>query len=77
MLSVCSYHQKYLLQKYPNLLEDLEIEPGEDLLKSHVAARLNGYVGGYGTREAFDKECEDLALPVHVENYVRSLCKRK
>merc|ERR1712173_459376 len=43
-----NYHQKYLLQHHPWLMESLEIHPGDHLIKSHVAARLNGYIGGYG-----------------------------
>merc|ERR1712204_137878 len=42
------YHQKYMLQHHPWLLESLDIHPGDFLIKSHVAARLNGYIGGYG-----------------------------
>ena len=43
VVSVCrSYHQKYLLQKHGALISALDIEPGEELIKSHVAARLNG-----------------------------------
>ena len=42
-VSVCfSYHQKYLLQKHGALISALDVEPGEELIKSHVAARLNG-----------------------------------
>jgi len=27
----------------------LDISPGPELNNSHIAARLNGYIGGYGT----------------------------
>ncbi|ODM94460.1 Peptide methionine sulfoxide reductase [Orchesella cincta] len=70
-----NYHQKYLLQKHSYVLEELDIEPGEELIRSHVAARLNGYLGGHGTRKDFDNECQDLQLPPHVESYVRGKIK--
>jgi len=66
------YHQKYLLQRHSNILDDLDIQPGEELTNSHIATRLNGYLGGYGSMDSFDKECEELELPKSVENYVRS-----
>ena len=49
----CSYHQKYLLQRHPWLLQALDIDP-EDLVESHVAARLNGFVGGYGKHKVIN-----------------------
>ena len=45
-----SYHQKYLLQQHPWLMNALDISPGPELNNSHIATRLNGYVGGYGTK---------------------------
>ena len=49
-LVVCSYHQKYLLQKQGWLMAELELEKTEDLVHSMVAARLNGYTNGYGSK---------------------------
>lgn len=54
----------------------MDIEPGEDLLNSHVACRLNGYVGGYGTPSAFDQEWEKLGLNEKMADYVRNQMKR-
>ena len=71
-----SYHQKYLLQRHPWLLTALDIEPGEDLLNSHVACRLNGYVGGYGKPSDFDQEWEKLGLNEKMADYVRNQMKR-
>lgn len=72
-----SYHQKYLLQRYPEILGQLDIDPGEELVMSHVAARLNGYVGGYGTLSQFDRECKELGLPKRVEDKIRSIISNK
>jgi len=69
------YHQKYLLQRYPKVLEDLDIEPGAQLIKSYVAARLNGYLGGYGKMKGFDAEADALGLTPTVEQYVRKRLK--
>ena len=66
----CSYHQKYLLQRHPWLLQALDIDP-EDLVESHVAARLNGFVGGYGKAAAFDAEWERLGLNSKMAEYVK------
>ena len=64
------YHQKYLLQQHPWLLEALEIEPDE-LNESHVAAKLNGFVGGYGKVGEFDADWEKLGLNEKMAKYVR------
>jgi len=69
------YHQKYLLQKYPKVLEDLDIGPGSQLIKSYVAARLNGYLGGYGNLKAFEAETDNLGLPLNVEQTIRNRLK--
>jgi len=66
------YHQKYLLQSYNGrLLQSMNIDDGEELINSHVAARVNGYVGRYGTMENFEKEWNKLGLSDDQANYVR------
>nr|KAG5686493.1 hypothetical protein BaRGS_018745 [Batillaria attramentaria] len=47
------YHQKYMLRQYPQLISALKLTDSE-LIKSSVAARLNGYIGGFGSVEAFN-----------------------
>ena len=42
-----SYHQKYMLRKHDWLLKALKLD-NESLITSSAAARINGYVGGYG-----------------------------
>ena len=43
-----SYHQKYLLRKHDWLVAALGLEDDNKMISSHVAARINGYIGGYG-----------------------------
>jgi len=64
------YHQKYLLQKQGWLLTELDLDPGEELVKSMVAARLNGYTNGYGNKNDFLAEAVSLGLATKVVEYV-------
>ena len=59
-----TYHQKYRLQQDPALVREFRaIYPqDEDFINSTAAARVNGYVGGYGTLAALEAEIEDLGL---------------
>ncbi|PIK58701.1 putative peptide methionine sulfoxide reductase-like [Apostichopus japonicus] len=69
------YHQKYMLRQHRSLLQSLNFAPKE-LIKSHSAARLNGYVAGFGKKDNFEKEVEVLALNDEQANYVRSVLGR-
>ena len=59
-----TYHQKYRLQQVPALLSEYRaIYPqDEEFINSTATARVNGYVGGYGTLAALQAEIEDLGL---------------
>jgi peptide-methionine (S)-S-oxide reductase len=58
------YHQKYYLRGHRPLLNDFAREGygDEQLRESRVAARLNGYVGGFGTREQLERELPSFGL---------------
>jgi hypothetical protein len=58
------YHQKYFLLRDQVLLNELtSIYPStRDLLLSTAAARLNGYVAGYGNRAGLEAELNSLGL---------------
>ncbi len=58
------YHQKYRLQQQSQLLAELQSVDmrAEDLVASTAAARLNGYVAGYGDVESLQAELEKLGL---------------
>lgn len=59
-----NYHQKYHLQNIPLLKRDYKNIFGsiEDFLNSTSAARVNGYVRGYGRVEDFDNNLRRLGL---------------
>jgi peptide-methionine (S)-S-oxide reductase len=58
------YHQKYFLRQEPGLFQELSIIYPDisDFIDSTAVARLNGYVGGYGTPETLEKELNSLGL---------------
>jgi methionine-S-sulfoxide reductase len=58
------YHQKYYLQVQQTLLQDAlkTHDDLEDFLFSTTAARLNGYVGGYGDSATLEKELDSYGL---------------
>lgn len=71
---VYSYHQKYRLQQYPELMAVLGLRRDiKQLTGSHVAARLNGYVVGAGGVAQFEDEADRLGLPEAVKDQVRKL----
>jgi peptide-methionine (S)-S-oxide reductase len=58
------YHQKYYLRQRPDLVNSLyTIYPSPaDFRDSTAAARLNGYVGGYGNPDTLKKSLNSLGL---------------
>ena len=59
-----AYHQKYYLRQVPELVNEFKaIYPDEaDFRDSTAVARVNGYLGGYGTPEALADELDGLGL---------------
>lgn len=58
------YHQKYYLQGVPGLLQEFnEFYPEfQDVVNSTAAARVNGYIAGYGDTTSLSRELKDLGL---------------
>ena len=58
------YHQKYLLNRHSGLVRELRrIYPKmEDYVDSTAVARINGYVGGYGSKAQLMSELNSLGL---------------
>jgi len=58
------YHQKYYLQNVPALMDEFkEFYPDfQDIVDSTAAARVNGYIGGFGDADSLSREIEDLGL---------------
>ena len=58
------YHQKFNLRSNPALMEEFSTgdSQGEIIMSSTAAARVNGYLGGYGTCSQLKSEIESLGL---------------
>ncbi len=58
------YHQKYRLRNEQPLLNEFRAiyTDENDLMNSTAVARVNGYLGGYGTPEDLTKVLNDLGL---------------
>jgi peptide-methionine (S)-S-oxide reductase len=58
------YHQKWFLQQRPKLYRELRtIYPKEqDFLRSTAAARVNGFLGGFGSPATLTKELPSYGL---------------
>jgi peptide-methionine (S)-S-oxide reductase len=58
------YHQKHYLTSESDLVNELrEIYPDiHDFIASTAAARLNGYIGGFGTLESLEKNLDSFGL---------------
>jgi len=70
------YHQKYYLQTHhTKLFKSLKIQQ-KDLINSQIAAKLNGYVVGENTLDAFNAECENFGLSEENLEYVRQMIAR-
>ena len=59
-----TYHQKYRLQQVPALASDYRAiyTQDDEFVSSTATARVNGYLGGYGTLAALQAEIEALGL---------------
>jgi len=60
-------------------MADIEtIYPDEqDWINSTAAARLNGYLGGYGQAETFDRDIKLLGLSADGEEFLRQRVGRR
>ena len=72
------YHQKYSLRSDALLLRELSaMYPwDEDLVGSTAAARINGYLGGYGTLEELDREIAGFGLSPEAAAHLRRKVER-
>ena len=69
------YHQKYHLQGYEELISEYRtIYPNfTDILNSTSAARVNGYIGGYGDSAKFENEFPILGLSEDKGAFLRKI----
>jgi peptide-methionine (S)-S-oxide reductase len=59
-----AYHQKHRLRQDRELMKEFEAmyPSDDDFANSTAAARVNGYLDGYGTPETLEKELDGLGL---------------
>ncbi len=72
------YHQKYKLRHAPKVMEEFSaIYPDADqLVASTAAARVNGYVAGYGSFAHLQAELDDLGLSPEASEWLRDFVKK-
>ena len=72
------YHQKYYLQVEQRLMEDAlrNYDDFEVFLFSTTAARLNGYIGGYGDPATLEKELESYGLSEKGEKILMEIVEK-
>jgi len=58
------YHQKFYLSRVPVLVQELKFRYPNFLayINSTVVARINGYVGGYGSKALLESELANFKL---------------
>ena len=74
------YHQKHSLRLFPELMAELKaIYPDmKNFLNSVAVTRINGYLGGYGTCNALQREIEGFGLSRKgIERLISVVCGRK
>ena len=71
-----NYHQKYLLRNQRKLFSLLNLTDAE-LIESVLAAKLNGYVGGFGSLTNLDKDLEGSNLPQDMKESLKAHITKK
>jgi len=74
-----AYHQKYYLRNRRDLMREFHRFgfSEREFSDSTAAARVNGYLGGHGTRKQLENELPLLGLTVAGENILRSIVRQK
>jgi peptide-methionine (S)-S-oxide reductase len=72
------YHQKYHVRQYHDLVKEyIKIYPDEnDFIDSTSAARVNGYVAGYGNLRILEEEIESLGLSNEANELLKEIVLR-
>jgi len=73
------YHQKYYLRNTRDIMEQFKGRfPDEGAFTDSTAvARVNGYIGGNGTTEQFDRESDGLGINSEAVDALRSILEKK
>jgi hypothetical protein len=72
------YHQKFTLKRHNGFTNEMtRIYPRhQDFVDSTAAARLNGYLGGHGSRDQLLKEIVSLGLSPEAEKMLTDMIRR-
>lgn len=73
------YHQKYYLRNTEKLMGELRplYPQEEEFINSTAVARLNGYIGGFGTLDQLERELDSFGLSERAEHYLRGRISRR
>jgi peptide-methionine (S)-S-oxide reductase len=74
-----TYHQKYSLRREPDFMKEFKaMYPDEnDFMNSTAAARLNGYLDGYGSLEVLQVELDSYGLSPAASKRLLDIAKRR
>jgi len=69
------YHQKFYLQRHREIKKELmSLYPDFDsFVLSTSAARINGFLGGYGTSDDFERMFSELGLPPEILKKIKKI----
>ena len=72
------YHQKYTLQYlHPWLVVALQIQQGDELIRSHACAKFNGLLSGHGSIELLEEINQYLGLTDKIMEYMKLQLKKQ
>jgi peptide-methionine (S)-S-oxide reductase len=74
-----AYHQKHRLRQDRDLMKEFNTmyPSDDDFVNSTAAARVNGYLAGYGTPEALEKELNSLGLSTDANKKLMDIVKNR
>lgn len=74
-----AYHQKYHLRREPDFMKELNVKyPNDnDFINSTAAARINGYLDGYGSLETLQAELDSFGLSPAGSKRLLEIAKRQ
>ena len=71
------YHQNYYLRHEPTLMRELAHLSPQELVDSTVAARLNSYIGGFGSPTRLHEDLPSLGLSAESAAHLEQLVARR
>ncbi len=74
-----AYHQKYRLRRETDLMREFKaMYPNDtDFMNSTAAARLNGYLDGYGSLDVLQSELDSYGLSSEANQKLLKIAKRR